>query len=175
MASGRSQLHSDAEKVDQGKDSNILTLINFLRLICNHGEHLLPASALEAWKTRDIGSIDWHTLRASRADCDMCGKYVDEIDTQASTEPEFPCQHSICPKCASRGADLEVDYVTRCPKCLEHAVDEGGSTNFQILQDPVIPSAKVSALIRNLRLDQSSGRESDGIIPTKRYQLTNKH
>ncbi|KAJ5316799.1 Helicase C-terminal, partial [Penicillium antarcticum] len=41
---------------------NILTIINSLRLICNHGEELLSSSSLELWKRRDTftDDLNWH-------------------------------------------------------------------------------------------------------------------
>lgn len=52
----RSTVHCAAlEKRGLG---NILTIINSLRLICNHGEELLPQSSVELWKNRDTFTDD---------------------------------------------------------------------------------------------------------------------
>ena len=45
-------------KANEGKSANVLTLINFLRLICNSGEDLLPQAALDAWRAKDSTSVD---------------------------------------------------------------------------------------------------------------------
>lgn len=48
---------SEADKAQWG---TMLSIINFLRLICNHGEQLLPAAMLEPWKTQNPSTIDLH-------------------------------------------------------------------------------------------------------------------
>jgi SNF2 family DNA or RNA helicase len=173
IASELSRRHLGAGKADQRKDTNILTLINFLRLICDHGEHLLPPSALEAWKTRKCGSIDWQMMRVCRARCDVCGVYVDEFDAPSSIDLEFQCQHSICPECAIRSQEHEADDGPACPKCIKQTASEGDSMIFQIPRTSVKPSAKVDALIRNLRQEQLSGSEGDQNLPRKRYSTSN--
>jgi SNF2 family DNA or RNA helicase len=35
------------------QDGSVLTLLNFLRLTCDHGQQILPESALELWNARD--------------------------------------------------------------------------------------------------------------------------
>ncbi|KAF5667795.1 hypothetical protein FHETE_5564 [Fusarium heterosporum] len=65
-------------------DTNILSLILFLRLICNYGRILLPESAIRAWNARDMKAIvsnDWATMEALRR-----GFITARIDGQASLE-----------------------------------------------------------------------------------------
>ncbi|KAF2647161.1 hypothetical protein K491DRAFT_644351 [Lophiostoma macrostomum CBS 122681] len=38
---------------EQGQDGSVLSSLNFLRLICNHGETLLPETGMKIWNTRD--------------------------------------------------------------------------------------------------------------------------
>lgn len=52
----RSTVHHEA--LNKGGWGNILTLINCLRLICNHGEELLSSSSLELWRSRDAFAND---------------------------------------------------------------------------------------------------------------------
>lgn len=42
---------------------NIMVLISVLRMICDHGEALLPRVALEAWRNRDPGAVSWTSLQ----------------------------------------------------------------------------------------------------------------
>ena len=168
IASDISRRQPRAAKLDQQKGTNILTLINFLRLICDHGEHLLPRSALEAWKSRDSGSIDWQMMRVCRARCDLCGVYVDEAEATALTDFEFQCHHSICSECAIRSLEHGADDAPACPKCTKRTVNERDSTISQLPRTYFRPSAKVDALIRNLRQEQFLEREGDQNLPKKR-------
>ncbi|KAM7210964.1 SNF2 family N-terminal domain containing protein [Rhypophila decipiens] len=59
---------------DRGQ--NVICLIDFLRLICGHGEGLLPSSALEIWKSRDSEAIDWEMMKTMSGEenwCRRCG------------------------------------------------------------------------------------------------------
>ena len=100
IASELSRHHLGTDKAGQQKHTNILTLINFLRLICDHGKHLLPPSALEAWKTREGSLIDWQMMRVSRTTCDTCGADVEDADALASMDNEPQGQHYTCQECA---------------------------------------------------------------------------
>lgn len=168
IASELSRGQSGVGKTGQQKDTNILTLINFLRLICDYGEHLLPLSALELWKTRRSGLIDWQMRSIFKARCDVCGDFVDEFDTPASINLEYQCQHSICPECAIRNQKDKADDGPTCPKCIEEIVSEGDSMISQVPRTFIRPSAKVEKLIQNLRQEQFSGNEGDQNLPRKR-------
>ncbi|KAF7508204.1 hypothetical protein GJ744_009501 [Endocarpon pusillum] len=167
IASQLSRRHPGAPKVDHRKDTNILTLIGFLRRICDHGEHLLPTSALEAWKSRDNGSVDWQMMGVGRARCDKCGGFLDEIEAPASIDFELQCQHSICPGCAIRSQERGADDGPACPKCIKQIVSEGDSTVSQVPGTFIRPSAKVNVLMRNLRQEQFSETEGDQNLPRK--------
>lgn len=168
IASELSRRHHGAREAGQEKDTNILTLINFLRLICDYGEHLLPSSALEAWKTREIGLIDWQMMQAPKPRCDICGDYVYNFDAPASVDLEYQCQHSICPKCAIRSQNDEENNGPACPKCIKQTVNKGNSMDSQIPQTFIRPSAKVEKLIQNLCQEQFSGNGVDQNLPRKR-------
>ncbi len=157
--------YSGADKPGQHKDINILTLINFLRLICDHGEHLLPSSALEAWKTRSNGSIDWRMMKAK---CDLCGVFVNEFDAPALIDVESQCQHSICVNCVLRSQKDKGNDGPTCPKCIIQIVGDEDSTISNKPRTIIRPSAKIKKLIENLRQEQSSGSETDRNPPTKR-------
>ncbi|RTE81243.1 hypothetical protein BHE90_004238 [Fusarium euwallaceae] len=51
--------------------TNILVLISMLRLICDHGEAMLPDSALTAWKNRDKNALTWEMLESTTKRIDL--------------------------------------------------------------------------------------------------------
>jgi SNF2 family DNA or RNA helicase len=53
LASGLKTNNTTITRLDDAQDGGIIRLLNFLRLICNHGEQLLPDTALRIWKARD--------------------------------------------------------------------------------------------------------------------------
>lgn len=53
IASGTKIASLTAPQLNGAQDGGIITLLNFLRLICNHGEQLLPKSALHIWDNRN--------------------------------------------------------------------------------------------------------------------------
>ncbi|RYP13394.1 hypothetical protein DL767_010752 [Monosporascus sp. MG133] len=80
------------EVIGSGRN-NILSLINFLRLICNHGEQLLPTAALHAWKARDATSIDWGVMQSSRKRCGLCNADIEESCNLGSGHSNANCIH----------------------------------------------------------------------------------
>ena len=164
-----SRCQHDAGKAGRRNEINTLTLINFLRLICDHGEHLLPSSALEAWKTRKSGLIDWQMMRTVKARCDICGVYIDEVYAPVSIDYEYQCQHSICPACASASSQMDkADDSPTCPKCLSQIVSGADRLISQAPRSFIRPSAKVEKLIHNLRQEQVLGSVGDQKLPRKR-------
>jgi SNF2 family DNA or RNA helicase len=156
MAASHSSLKGRTPEIESFKESNILSLINFLRLICNHGKLLLPQSALEIWTNRDNTSFDWQTMRNWIKRCDMCEAELELRDYVASNGSNPPCEHSICSKCSSQSKYSTVEEESICPKC----ASESRTTNKPGLQSPsripIRPSAKIEALLRNLRPNQTS-------------------
>ncbi|RLM01368.1 hypothetical protein CFD26_109040 [Aspergillus turcosus] len=128
------------------RKENTLSFINLLRLICNHGEHLLPASAINAWRirqreqTRDNLSFgrepERPSLRASvSVDGGTPGRGVfsnDEQNSNASTPHTSSDEFPISPNVASTP-------LTPSELCL-------------------CPSAKVNALLKNLEREQRTNR-----------------
>ena len=148
--------------------SNILSLINILRLICNHGEHLLPLSALKAWRERNISVLNWSTMPSSDKSCALCK--VDIGDLQHSDDVWYEsCPHMICSGCK----EGLIDHYC-CSIC-----NEPGTPESQLVPSiftarsnmkPVDyqPSTKVKALLNNLH-EQYLGHAGLTGTPAKRY------
>lgn len=66
VASGASRTFA-AASLDSNHKDNVLSSLNFLRLICNHGQDLLPKSAVEIWNARDRTMTDFNegTIKTS--------------------------------------------------------------------------------------------------------------
>lgn len=167
IVSQLSQHELGSGKAGQHKGTNIITLINFLRRICDHGEHLLPLSARGIWKNRSSSWTNWQVMRVFRAKCDICGVDVDDVDAPASIDVEYQCQHSICSKCAFRGQQEKTSDSLSCPKCNDGIASEG-DTILHSSRDFIRPSAKVEKLIQNLRQEQFSELQGDQSLPRKR-------
>ena len=169
IAAGLLPRSTSTSKFDQLKENNILSLINFLRLICNHGEQLLPQSALKAWKARDGTSIDWQMMQNCRRRCDICGADIEGTDFPASNIPELRCQHSICATCAFQFEGNTAGEERKCQKCVAAS---GAGTYPDISSSATTftrPSAKVEALLRNLYSEQILGKHWNQARPVKRY------
>jgi SNF2 family DNA or RNA helicase len=166
MAATLAQGRSPQEKTNGGQ-MNVLSLINFLRLICNHGEHLLPRAALNAWKLKDTASIDWETMQQLRSRCEACGSDADETDSSTSATPNGCCEHLLCGGCATDYAETAVESSDPCSLCL---VDDG-SKNEPALVEVKRPSAKLEALLRNLHSLRDKTPPYSAERPTKRYVM----
>jgi hypothetical protein len=53
LASGTKTGHAVVTTTENNQRGGVICLLNFLRSICNHGEQLLPETALRIWNTRD--------------------------------------------------------------------------------------------------------------------------
>jgi SNF2 family DNA or RNA helicase len=53
LASGAKTGHAAVTLTENNQRGGVICLLNFLRSICNHGEQLLPETALRIWNTRD--------------------------------------------------------------------------------------------------------------------------
>jgi SNF2 family DNA or RNA helicase len=133
-------------------DDNILALMSFLRLVCNYGEHMLSEKAVRAWKMKDPDAVDWQMMQRSKQQCSRCNVLFQSVD-----EPDtLPCGHEACPSCVSEvqeadEGDDEVAQACNCcrgPQRARAVVRSGDGWNR---------SAKVGALIRNLREEQRPG------------------
>ncbi|KAH8897616.1 hypothetical protein GQ53DRAFT_712073 [Thozetella sp. PMI_491] len=141
------------------KVGNIIVLISVLRMICDHGEALLPSSALDAWRNRDAEMVNLALLRdaaKSRQSCCVCNRELENEDNngqQAEMLELLSCKrHAACEVCVR----LLDDTAPACPKCsdgvdMAHTPPVSSSKRAQYA-----PSSKVLALLRNIRCTLSS-------------------
>jgi SNF2 family DNA or RNA helicase len=167
IAAGLASRDEGTSRTSKGKSANILTLINFLRRICNSGEDLLPQSALEAWRTKNSASMDLQMMRNCNKICDSCGSIIEEADLLSDDNPEFVCRHSICSTCSMQSENTPIDEVRKCPKCAATQAMSGNSSSLP--KSSFSLSAKVEALIRNLDAEQTADQHKDKGLPVKRY------
>lgn len=167
IAAGLVSRNGGTSRTSEDKDANILTLINFLRRICNNGEDLLPHSALEAWRSKNSASMDWQTMRNCNKICDSCGSIIKEADLLSDDSPEFICHHSICTTCSMQSENTSIDEIRKCPKCAATQIISGNACSLP--QASFKLSAKVEALIRNLDAEQTVDQHKDKELPVKRY------
>lgn len=153
------------------KNANLLVLIGMLRLICNHGEALLPRSAVQAWQSLDPSFITWELLESNVKRCGACGCEMDDLEpTRKQDTVELVCEHAICGDCVP-------NIQGNSPSCLEcrktpDKASRPSPTQPKLESDAMDryypPSAKVQALLGNIVKAQSGvvyGREK---APQKR-------
>lgn len=168
LAAGDSKVvKTGRRRKNEQKEGKILALINFLRLICDHGEQILPAAALDAWQGRDRTAIDWSMIQACRAKCYICDNYFIESDVGASGGHQYSCQHSACFPCASHNGDIDAEQAQPCPKCRVSRKARVDSCTTNYSGAPMQPSSKVEALLKNLQAEQADGWKSQGTTPVK--------
>ncbi|KAJ4221035.1 hypothetical protein NW759_007103 [Fusarium solani] len=139
--------------------TNILVLISMLRLICDHGDALLPDSALTAWKKRDENALTWEMLESTTKRCVSCDCQIEELGAAESLTEVLGCGHFLCGDCAAklRGSASQLP----CPKCgitASMSPPAGNSSGLSLsrtafgspLRPRYPPSAKVEALLRNI-------------------------
>ncbi|KAJ3541976.1 hypothetical protein NM208_g3367 [Fusarium decemcellulare] len=164
-----SYLTAGLDKTSRKKAAtNILVLISMLRLICDHGEALLPESALTAWRNRDENSLTWEMLESTTKRCVSCDWQIEELDAAESGTEVLGCGHSLCGGCVAklRSSDSRLP----CPKCgmalsrpFSAGDDSSGTPSQTAMASPLRPryppSAKVNALLRNIsdRHERSGG------------------
>jgi len=166
IAAGLSSQNEGPSKRNLDKGANILTLINFLRYICNNGEELLPQAALEVWRSKNNSSMDWEMMRKCNQKCDSCGLIIEEPDLLSNHNPEFICHHTICTICSMQSDDTFMEEVKLCPKCASPCATAKNSSS-----PPNYPnhlSAKVEALIQNLNAEQTVNKFERKTVPVKR-------
>ncbi|VUC36396.1 unnamed protein product [Clonostachys rosea] len=153
IAAGLDQKKSKASTTPAEKETNILSLIKFLRLICNGGEKLLPSSAVTAWQSRSEESISWEMMKDSEGKCELCHCSIAETDTQFAENIEFLCLHIICWKCRNNQEDQDA-YETNsfCPTCL----DSGTKEKSHVMNSDGV-SPKLRLLLENIRQEQNTG------------------
>lgn len=165
VAAGIQETKRTGAKSDK-TESNILSLMSILRLICNYGEALLPPNALSAWHQRDSTSVNWKMMTATRKTCTTCGVDIGGLDGYGAklkhTATNGPC--SFCEACSI--LEEEAHDRQRTPR----AMGERGGVPFKPKKAAEVyrkPSAKVDALLRNLGIEQRRGAHGD--IATKRW------
>ena len=167
IAEGISATELTLPEAGHRKEGNLLSLINFLRLICDHGLQLLPRSALDAWNARDDTSINWQMMQRCRKRCCICETDIDEADFLASNGSELRCQHWICTTCALQSESVYGEEGS-CPKC----ATSPGSRDYSSCPSPeatfLPPSAKIEALLRNLHTEQAVETSQRPSKPVKR-------
>ncbi|RSM09077.1 hypothetical protein CDV31_007844 [Fusarium ambrosium] len=139
--------------------TNILVLISMLRLICDHGEAMLPDSALTAWKNRDKNALTWEMLESTTKRCVSCDCQIEELGAAESLTEALRCSHVLCGDCAAklRGSASQLP----CPKCgitAPRSPSAGNNSGLPPSQTAFAsplrprypPSAKVEALLRNI-------------------------
>jgi SNF2 family DNA or RNA helicase len=167
MAEGVSTTRPGSLEGRQRREGNLLSLINFLRRICDHGLQLLPQPALDAWKARDDTSINWQMMQSCRKKCCICETDIEEADFLASNGYEPRCQHWICTTCALQGEDTSREEGV-CPKCAT-SPSSGDESSFASLAETCPPpSAKIEALLRNLHTEQAVKNSQRLSEPVKR-------
>ena len=170
MAEGISATERNLPEAGQRKEGNLIALINFLRLICDHGLQLLPRSALDAWNARDGTSISWQMIQSCQKRCCICETDIDEADFLASNVSEHRCQHWICTTCALQSESIDGEGGF-CPKCATSPSprDDPSSPSPEATFFP--PSAKIETLMRNLRTEQAVETSQRPSKPVKRYLI----
>lgn len=166
----------------QQRQRSILPLINFLRLICDHGEELLPPAALNAWRSRDALAIDWKIMRCRRQICALCEADTDPSESSESDSLQFEssCFHTICSNCRFRKNEEDLTFeCNSCPICARESDSSRSKIRdvsnsrrpLSVSQPDYQPSSKVSALLTNICQEQSTNQvdKSNEERPVKRY------
>ncbi|KAG4256793.1 hypothetical protein FPRO03_03803 [Fusarium proliferatum] len=146
---------------------SILPIINALRLICNHGQRLLPKFALEAWSHRRNATSDSNFTTSKFGLCISCGVEASPNDMQS----EFACSHFLCSKCTDSDEkyQLSLDSVL-CPSCTKD--EDSAATDAATEKGNCRPSAKIRALIQNLHVEQQDNLPTFGNKPIKSVVFT---
>lgn len=145
------------------KTGSILPIINTLRLICNHGQRLLPKFALEAWGYRLNPTSNLDLVTTKLGLCFSCG-----VEVQPNEMPsEFACSHLLCSKCADSDEvyQMSLDSVV-CTACTKDV--DSTATNAFTGEGDYRPSAKIRALIQSLHVEQQGNPPTFGNKPVKR-------
>lgn len=104
IVSGTSKINA-AAPLERAKNSNVLSSLNFLRLICNHGRELLPQSAIAIWNNRDRdymmtdyneGVTDMSNSGSSTLSAKL-EALLNNLGTAQAQEPHFPVKRCSSP------------------------------------------------------------------------------
>ena len=169
MAASAGTVSSGAKR---GQVGNTITLISILRRICDHGEVLLPESALQVWQTGKNDIIKWNIFKSAATlerTCCVCGfNALSEMDEQVESElSELSCKvHFSCDGCVTSTDDS----VPMCPNC--PAITDATSSDAAVdgIGESFEFSSKVEALLQNIMPTfQSVTSVKNANAPVKRY------
>jgi SNF2 family DNA or RNA helicase len=144
--------------LQSSKNGNVLSLMNFLRLICNHGKDILPPSALLLWAAQDARTADWDVTLAAQKACSRCGEILEE-----------PGIVSTCMACSAPTGSNEIENVSFQSEHVTVARQTHRSKAANSKMTATQPSAKVASLLNSLHAEQI---QEPGARPTKRCVLS---
>lgn len=146
---------------------DILPLIHHLQRICDHGEDLLPTAALQAWRDRDIDSIDWQLIAMGSQKCNFCKTEIEEGNDMVPVE--LACGHIICTNChAAEDTDGIGSSHASCLECSGRSPLPTPSQDS--ISEDYRPSVKIEALLQNLRNEHSTQPKGEDKNAFKRYR-----
>lgn len=132
------------------KHENVMVLLNSLRLICNHGEELVPRLPKVWTDERLISSVEQLQIQVCGVNCSSCGDQIDGSRAFSGT------QGVLCVDCAIMGtASSESQRRLRVERRGIELASESANIGRSVISAAVRPSAKVVALIDNLREETS--------------------
>ncbi|KAI0379622.1 SNF2 family N-terminal domain-containing protein [Hypomontagnella monticulosa] len=139
---------------DELKKENIFSLITCLRLICNHGKSLLPQSALNVYENSDNASESWRMMQSYKNTCRICGEDLEESGSLDPGSTEDVGNRYVCTSCSfSYEGDSRMN--NNSPSSQPSPPPEPTNIIPRPHTRSTPPSAKVEALLRNLRAEQS--------------------
>ncbi len=147
-------------------EGNILSHMNILRVICNHGKALLPPRALTAWLQGSNSEADWQMGAVFQASCSLCGVDLGDPEDDNPRSPSPAAGHcdSLCETCYATNKDSTESKSS--------AARQQGGERAGVLQQTQ-PSAKVEALLKNLCQEQDAVAE--GLAANKRSVTAGCH
>lgn len=165
LAAGISEISGESTKRKPQSQLHVLYLMNILRLVCNHGKSLLPASALEILRENSANPVDWSSLGSLNPTCESCGDEIEETEplTYGSPRAGNGVLSSFCSLCSPESnSDRELSQS----KQKDTQVVENYRVQSNAVACPTIPSAKVERLLENLSSEKARHKEGSG---SKRY------
>lgn len=168
----RNSTKSSAPRKKRPKSmGNIMVLMSVLRLICDHGQALLPRVALQAWQNRNEDNVSWSLLQKAseqKLSCCICGSQslVGDEDFQDHGMAEFTCKkHLACETCLTSNDRAELV----CLECSASGTTSSGTGTQPTINSCVTPSSKLSALLRNIGATIEGNDSGDtSNVPAKR-------
>lgn len=161
--------NEDAAETKSENGSGILAVIHILRLICNHGEDLLPAYALRRWRRKDIKPLDWYALSKGLRVCAVCGAEEGAISGLDISLQEVICGHTLCFQCEDQAyREGKSTSEKACPICATCTPSSPPTSDETSSKKPRSESVKIKALLRNLKGERDGSSLLDS-KPSKRY------